>query len=254
MSTIIHISADKHNTQILTTLLQDNDQLFILQDTMIDGPLMGEEGSKLDEIRNGYKSDLSAAIGAIFTEEKGNVTTVMEISTALSNNDDTEVIYWMGGNATDVLGYFFILHFLRNHYQKINVINIAGLPFLDDDMKLFFPDSISDLPPAQIKKALKLKRPITASEMEIDGEEWKSIKATNGDIRILDGNKKIKSVNIDHFDSLLSSIHKPGSKYARTIQLANTKNKLALSPEFIENRLQIMDRNRNSTSEESDTL
>lgn len=238
MSGIIHISADLRNEDILRSILNEEDQLIILPDTMTDGPLYDQEGlKKFDELRKAYIGNLCQPGGELYNEAKGNVETIMEASQMLTQQKAGSVIYWMGSNTIDVLGYFFILHFLRSHYQHISVINIAGLPFLNEHMQLIFPTRISELNKTETEKALKLARNITPSEMEIDGEEWKAIRSAEGAIRILDGNKKIKTVAEDHFDTLFKSLHKQGSKISKTANTAIQKNQIDLHPAFIESRL-----------------
>ncbi|MBX9448254.1 MAG: DUF1835 domain-containing protein [Taibaiella sp.] len=238
MSGIIHISADPRNEDILKSILNEEDRFIILPDTMTDGPLYDQEGlKKFDDLRKEYTGNLCQHSGELYMQAKGNIETIMEASQMLTQQKAGSVIYWMGSNAIDVLGYFFVLHFLRSHYQHISVINIAGLPFLNEHMQLIFPSRISELNKTEAEKALKLARKITPSEMEIDGEEWKAIRSAEGTIRILDGNKKIKTVGEDHFDSLFKSLHKPGSKISKTVNTVIQKNQIDLHPAFIESRI-----------------
>lgn len=238
MSGIIHISADPRNEGVLKSILNEEDQFIILPDTMTDGPLYDQEGlKKFDELRKEYIGSLCQHSGELYMAAKGNVETIMEASQMLTRQKTMSVIYWMGSNTIDVLGYFFVLHFLRSHYQHISVINIAGLPFLNEQMQLIFPTRVSELNQAEAQKALKLARNITPSEMEIDGEEWKAIRSTEGTVRILDGNKKIKTVAEDHFDTLFKSLHKQGSKISKTVNTVVQKTQIDLHPAFIESRL-----------------
>jgi hypothetical protein len=83
------------------------------------------------------------------------------------------------------------------------VINIAGLPFLDADGKLYYPKNISELLPKEVSKARKLARPVSYAEIENDADDWKKLVADNAGVRITEGTKRVLSKGNDHYDNLL---------------------------------------------------
>lgn len=239
MAATIHLTADFANQATLQNILEATDLLVVLPEIMTEGPLQDASGSmSFDDLRVQFRKSIQENTQSnIPIEEKGNVATLLDVSQLLSNQKYESVCIWMSDNAIDLIAYYFMLHFLRSHYEKIAVINIAGLPFLDEDLKLFFPKKIGELSTTQLEKALKLKRNITPSEMEIEGEEWKILRQAQGFIRIKDGNKKLKTVPEDFFDDVLKTSHKEGARFSRTIQQLLNKNDLCLSPDFLAYRL-----------------
>lgn len=239
MAATIHLTADFANKAALQSILDATDLLVVLPELMTEGPLQDPSGAlSFDALRTQFRKSIQENTQSnIPIEEKGNVATLLDVSQHLSNEKYESVCFWMSGNAIDLVAYYFTLHFLRSHFEKISVINIAGLPFLDNELKLFFPKKIGELNTAQLGKALKLKRNITPSEMEIEGEEWKMLRQAQGFIRIKDGNKKLKTVPEDFFDEILKTSHKESSKFNRTIQQLLLKNDICLSPDFLAYRL-----------------
>lgn len=250
MSSILHLTADVRNLDALHRVANESDKVFALPDNMAWGPLKDPEGlKKFDELRCHFIANMRSQIGeSIEThndEAAGNVKLIEEISSELRNNPDTELYYWMAGNAVDVMGYFFVLHFLRTHYERIKVINIAGLPFLTDDFKMIFPDRFANLNQKQMSKAMTLARAVTASEMEVEGEEWKQLRDLEG-LRILSGSRKIQTLPYEAFDADIKSAHKQGAKPTRTAQQLIQKSMGDFPLEFIIWRIQTLFPNNNT--------
>lgn len=244
----IHLTADVRNLTSLNVLRKDETtKVFALSDLMTSGPLRDREGLlHFDALREKYWLSLNSSgvelSKEILAEEnyQGNVHIINQVSTLLSQNPEAKVIYWMAGNAVDVLGYFFVLHFLRTHYERLRVVNITGLPFLDDDFKMIFPERLAILNEKQLNKALNLARPVTASEMEVEGEEWKALREQEG-LRILSGNRKIETKKYEHFDAAIKSAHKSGTKLQRTAQHIAQKSLQDFPFDFILWRLSQLD-------------
>ena len=83
------------------------------------------------------------------------------------------------------------------------MVNIAGLPFLDENGKVFFPKSLGEIKPRELVKARKLARMVTPAELEVDGDEWKKLVEQNAGNRILEGGKRILSKPDEHYDNQL---------------------------------------------------
>jgi hypothetical protein len=85
------------------------------------------------------------------------------------------------------------------------MLNIANLPFLDENGKVYYPKSIGEILPRELVKARRLARPVTPAEVEIDGEEWKKLTTENTGIRTHEGGKKLLSRDETYYDSQLMS-------------------------------------------------
>jgi hypothetical protein len=97
------------------------------------------------------------------------------------------------------------MHYLQKHRERFYVVNVGGLPFLDENGKLFYPKNISEITGKELIKAKKLARLVTPSEMEIDTDEWERIKADNAPIRVYEGGKKLSAKSDEHYDQQLAS-------------------------------------------------
>lgn len=174
--------------------------VMVVKDVFNVGPLRSET-LKFSEVRSQFWQEVSGEQHEVVVDD---LDRLMELSTGLTNGTVDQVVFWMGSIPADVCTYFWLLHFLKKHMGKLYVININGLPFLDDEGKLFYPESIAALPQRQVLKALKLARAITPSEWETEGDEWKRLIHEEGmGVRQNDGGRKIISKPVTAYDKLL---------------------------------------------------
>ena len=111
--------------------------------------------------------------------------TVHHLIDTLQNNEGEEAWVWMGQNAHDVCGYYWLMSQLKDLQGKLQVLYLNNLPFLNEKGQLFYPTHLSQIPPTEFLKAKKLARPITLSEFEVDPDEWKKLSDENAMVRIL---------------------------------------------------------------------
>lgn len=164
---------------------------------------------------------------------------IIELLNQCKEDESVQVVFWMNNKAAELLTYYFLLHYLKTLVGRLFVININGLPFLNDDLQLFYPVSFKDINAKGIIKALKLARPITASEFEADADEWKVYQNEGATLRRIKSGKQIISVELDGYDqSIIDAINTyPQKKWARIyIQLKPVSNKLEQL--FFNSRLQ----------------
>lgn len=211
----------------------ENVSFYVFQDYLNEGQLRSEMVVNFDQARAEYYLNFYQFTDKQLSELSTPEKEILHLSTKLSNGDEKEIILWMANNELDVLGYFFILHYLRKHTNKISVINISGLPFIDKNGKLFFPKRISELDTNSINKALLLRRNLSAAEIEMDSDEWKIIRDENAAIRILAGNKKIKALTLDEFDETLKQHYQVSSRSNKNVTTINDKLNSLLSERFI---------------------
>lgn len=197
---IIHIVVGEENAKSIQESVSitetSNQSIFILKDCLNIGTLKSEM-LPFSEHRNKVSQVLKPNQKSDYIDD---LARLMQLSTQISNGAEISLIFWMSSNAEDVCAYYWLLHFLKKHQGKFAVINISGLPFLDEQMQLFYPKTIAEIPSKQIIKALKLKRVISTSEWEAEGEEWKMLVAENAEIRYLVNGKNILSKKVDFYD------------------------------------------------------
>lgn len=215
-----------------------DENIFVVKDIFNVGPLRSEE-LKFAELRAQFWQMVSGTEKELVVDD---LDRLMQLSTQLTNEEVDQVWFWMSPIPADVCTYFWLLHFLKKHIGKLFVININGLPFLDEEGKLFYPESISALPPKQVLKAKKLARPITPSEWETEGDEWKRlIHEANVGIRINEGGRKIVGKPIDFYDkNLLDACTQQNQKITKLLGTVMQKHKVFTGDTFLHWRLRTM--------------
>lgn len=202
--TTIHIlnkSAAINNLQMVLKANDNEDsfKILALDDYLNIGPLQTEELT-FSEGRNAFRNKLSAN-GEVPPIE--DLERLMTISTRLSNKKEIRLCFWLAANARDLCTYHWLLHNLKKHVGRLYIINITGLPFLDEDNQLFYPNVFSALPPKEIAKTLSLCRKISSSEWETGREVWLNLQSQNDDLRILSRENNLEGVPIDTYDAIL---------------------------------------------------
>lgn len=232
---IIHIIIGAKATEALQIAMQSSEALagtiVSLNDDLHLGNLLSE-----DKNFNQTRKDFWAKISDTNTDDNQSLDTeaIMKVSTELSNKEDAVAKFWLAPKASDVCAYFFTLHFLKKHVGKVQIININGLPFLNEENKLFYPTDFSELTIKEFTKALKLARTISPAEWEIDGDEWFRLLNENAALRILKGGKKIESVAADYYDEeILKYCNGQLQKGQKIVNQVLNKAKLPLNEPYI---------------------
>ena len=167
--------------------------------------------------------------------------TVHQLIESLEANPEEEVWIWMGQNAHDVCGYYWLMTQLKPYQGRLQVLYLNNLPFLNDKGQLFYPTHLSEIQPKEFLKAKKLARPITLSEFEIDPDEWKKLCQENEGVRFLEGGKKLVSMPINFYDKDINSLlTKNAQKLPSAIAHIISKMKIKTGDAFIVSRLKVM--------------
>jgi hypothetical protein len=119
----------------------------------------------------------------------------------LLDENPKEILWiWMGQNGHDVCGYYWLISRLKSYAGRVFVLYLNNLPFINEKGQIFYPTALHQIQPKEFLKAKKLNRAITASEFEVDPDEWKRLTEENAMIRILEGGKKIESKEAGFYD------------------------------------------------------
>lgn len=241
MSTVHLIVGDMTAQPLLEALAADNPlegDVIILKDLLHIGPLK-TEGMSFSEGRSAFWNKARAEGHQEIQVD--DLERLMALSTRMSNDPEIQVWFWMAPTPADISAYFWLLHFLRKHQGRFSVVNINGLPFLDANGKLFYPESIGHIPAKEIVKARRLARVTTPSEWETDGDEWSRLAEENAGLRVHQGGKKLGGHAIDHYDILLSAfITAQPQKAVKVVNQVLTKHKLPTGDLFLHWRLRVM--------------
>ncbi len=149
--------------------------------------------------------------------------------------DETEQAWiWMAPNQHDVCGYYWLINQLNEFEDRIHILSLNNLPFINDKGSIFYPVNLSEIPPKEFIKAKRLARPVTVSEFELDGDEWKKLCSENGMVRTLDGGKKILSKEVFYYDDkIIAALTKDAQKLNKIFQTLFTKMKVHTGDAFL---------------------
>ncbi|MEI6946601.1 DUF1835 domain-containing protein [Paraflavisolibacter sp. H34] len=153
-----------------------------------------------------------------------------------------EVLWiWMGQNGHDVCGYYWLISQLKELAGRVFVLYMNNLPFLNEKGGIFYPTTLHEIPPSEYRKAKKLNRAVTASEFEIDPDEWNRLSRENAFVRILEGGKKIASKDASFYDAaILQGLSADWQKGGRAMGQILSKMKLKTGDVFLLWRLKAL--------------
>ena len=168
--------------------------------------------------------------------------TVHQLINALTHDENEMIWIWMGQNAHDVSGYYWLMSQFKEYQSRIHVLYLNNLPFLNEKGQLFYPTHLSQIQPKEFLKAKKLARPITLSEFELDPDEWKKLCQENEGVRFLEGGKKLVSMHVGCYDKeILSLLTKNAQKLPSALSNIMAKLKVKLGDAFIVARLKALE-------------
>ena len=202
-------------------------EIVIIRDDYAVGPLKDIYSAEgIEERKKWWVNVLAGSDFASLINVVDDNKTVAEIKEKLETNKDETALIWVASNKHDVSGYYWLIAHLKEFVSRIFVISLNNLPFINDKGNIFYPDNLHDIPPREFLKAKKLSRPITASEFEIDNDEWTKICNEEKIIRILEGAKKLSQHEEDFYDKyLLEYITDNWQKANKVIQQFLSKSK-----------------------------
>ena len=215
------------------------EQVLIIKDVLSLGPLKKQEGQKFSELRSAFWHEIAP-------NEKNPVKAddlerLLLTANELSKNENTCIWFWLAPLPADTCTYYWALKYLEKYKGRVLVVNIAGLPFLDENGKIVFPKSISEILPKEIIKARKLARPINPGELEVDIYEWGRLVDESSNIRTLEGGKRLKSQRDDFYDKdLMSFCTQQYQKASRIIHQAIGKYNMPTGDLYLGWRLKKM--------------
>jgi hypothetical protein len=214
-------------------------EILVIKDVLSVGPLQKEEGQKFSELRTVFWQQVAPNDkNPIHADD---LDRLLQTGNELSKNESDKVWVWVAPWPADICTYHWMLQYLGKYIGRLYVINIAGLPFLDEDGKVFFPRSIAEIQPKELVKARRLARLVTPAELEVDGDEWKKIVKENAGIRTLEGGKRLLSKNEDYYDNqLISFVSQQYQKASKIVGQALSKFNIPTGDMYLGWRLRKM--------------
>lgn len=204
-------------------------EIILIKDDFAVGPLKDIYSSEgIEERKQWWRNILDGGdySDLVANGEIDDNKTVKELKEKLKNNEEETVWIWIAPNKHDVSGYYWLMAQLKEFIGKVFVLSLNNLPFINDKGNIFYPVNLFEIPSREFLKAKKLARTITASEFEIDPDEWARICNENKIVRALEGAKKLSQHDEDFYDqSLLDFIMPDWQKANKVIHQFLNKSK-----------------------------
>jgi hypothetical protein len=194
---MIHLVFDFNATAMLREAMAQDETLagdiLVFNDDLSVGPVQELLSDIGVEYRQQWWTDVLAGgdfegFSATIAEDKAKMVGLID---TLNQNEAETVWIWVAQNARDVSGYYWLLPYLKPYQGRVHILFLNNLPFINDKGAVFYPVQLSEIPAREFLKAQKLARPITLSELEVDPDEWEKLSRQPGEIRVLEGGKKL---------------------------------------------------------------
>lgn len=243
---MLHIVFDHANVQALANAIELDESLqgeiIEIKDDFAVGPVADIYGADgYQQRRDWWKNLLTHSP---YTEQVNLVDdklTVHNLLKKLDEEPEAEVWIWMGQNAHDVCGYYWLMSQLKEYQGRIQVLYLNNLPFINEKGNIFYPSYLHEIQPKEFLKAKRLARPITLSEFEVDPDEWKKLCNENAMIRFLEGGKKLVGKEVDFFDKdILANMTKDTVKLGKLLMNTLGKMKVKTGDVFLVWRIKEM--------------
>lgn len=217
-------------------------KIIEIKDDYAVGPLLDIYETEGFQLRKNWWADVLAH--SPYTDQLDVVDdrlTVHQLINALNHDENESIWIWMGQNAHDVCGYYWLMSQFKEYQGRIQVLYLNNLPFLNEKGQLFYPTYLSQIQPKEFLKAKKLARPITLSEFELDPDEWKKICTEQEVVKFLEGGKKIVNMDINFYDKeILSLLTKNAQKLPSALSNILAKMKVKMGDAFVVYRLKAL--------------
>lgn len=245
---MIHIVFNEADVAVLQQAIELDESLqgevLQVKDDYAVGPLKdiySEEGIEARkiwwrEVLSGGDYDGKADTGEV--DDNRLVAFLIE---RLQVNEDEKIWIWAAQNKHDVSGYYWLMSQLKNFQGRVSILYLNNLPFINEKGLIFYPEWIHTIQPKEMTKAKKLSRLITASEFEVDPDEWTKLCNEEKGVRLLEGGKKLVQKDYDYYDADMKNfISTDWQKASKIISQFLSKAKETTGDAYILWRLKLM--------------
>ncbi len=217
----------------LDKLLQG--QIFNIKDDFAVGPVKGiYETESYQSRRDWWKELLQHSPYIDQLDVVDDKLTAHQLKESLDADFSEQVWIWVAPNQHDVCGYYWLISQLKEYEGRVYILSLNNLPFINEKGNIFYPVDLHEIPAKEFIKAKKLARPVTLSEFELDGDEWKKLCTENGIVRILEGGKKITSKDASYYDNdILKAVSQELQKLQKIFSTLFGKMKLHTGDVFL---------------------
>lgn len=208
-------------------------EIVVLRDTLGIGPIKTEGDETWSSLRTSFWKTIDPSFQEDLNDEELLLQTI-----AKAQEEEEPICFWMAPCVSDICAYFWMLPYFKNYPGMLHLIQINGLPFLNEKGQLFYPVNFSQIPPKEFVKTKRLLKEVSASEYELEGDEWDRLGSDNTWVRIYEGGKKLISKPNSFFDGAIKSAMSDAFlKANKVIHEAQKKITQTLSSTYLEWRL-----------------
>lgn len=233
---VVGDEAAKPLQQAIDSCVEMEGSIVVLRDLLHLGPLKKAEGQSFNSLRSEWWQKVNG--DGKSSVEVNDLQELLSVGNKLNQNSSAKIWFWMAPWPADLCAYYWALDYLRKYVGRISLVNLAHLPFLDDDGKIFYPKNISEILAKELVKARKLARAITPSEIELATDFYEDLIVANAGIRGLQGEKKLVSHALDFYDATLVSLLSGNfQKASKILALAVGKSGVPTGDAFLAWRL-----------------
>ena len=243
---MVHIVFEQANTEVLSKAIELDERLqgdiIEIKDDFAVGPLQDIYGTEgYQQRRDWWKTLLEFSACTEQMNIVDDKLTVHNLLKRLDEEPEEKAWIWMGQNAHDVCGYYWLMSQCKEYHGRIEVLYLNNLPFFNEKGNIFYPTNLYEIQPKEFLKAKKLARPITLSEFEVDPDEWTKLCNEGKSVRLLEGGKKLIQADEDYYDAELKKyITTDWQKASKIIQQCLSKSKETTGDAYLLWRLKTM--------------
>lgn len=197
---------------------ESDHQIITLLDDLSFGPLR-DDSLPFSDLRNSYWESLKPNEKDKKSIQITDLEQLLELRSKMIQNESIKLVFWHDNTANSILYYYLIIHYFKHLSERLFTINTLNLPFLDDQLRLFYPNHLYQIPYKELRKVLKLLRPISKPEIDADLDEFATYQAERvNTYRVLAKGKTILSLSYDEIGKLLlDNITSDSSKVKKVV-------------------------------------
>lgn len=207
MENLIHILFDPAGAEKLQQSFALDDiisgEIVIFEDDLSAGPLAESADPEQNELRKNWNQQLLGE--GTQNPANSDALKLKKLISGMLEDSRLEAWIWAAQHPRDLCGYYCLGRALAPFAGRVHLLYLNNLPFLNEKGQVFYPRSLSQIPPREFLKARKLAREIPASEWDIDAAEWLRLVQGKSLLRTLEGGRILGELEVDAYDAALMS-------------------------------------------------
>lgn len=167
-------------------------EIIYLND-QLDIGLLSDSEMSFSELRNNFWQHLGDQKLCTYNSFD-DLKSIINLLETYKKNPEIQVFYWLQSKGYYWAHYYWLLHWLHPMQENLHIINGIGLPFLNENKALIFPDNWEEIPSDEIEKARQLARNISPSTWEIEGDTFKNMLKEQHFVRAINPQGKVEFI------------------------------------------------------------